>query len=92
MWPLSLLALRKFIEIAEIPRNEKKASNLRCRSHAHEGVVPKRRSPCSDDDPLLNNLFTKHVKKKKRYEIDVISQVSALIQPSIALEVLILLL
>ncbi|XP_014204204.1 protein RRNAD1-like [Copidosoma floridanum] len=79
VWPLSLLALRAFIESVEIPRDHKGTSKFKCSSDDTRFV----NELVTDDEKKAGvlgqfaNLFTKHVKKKKRYEIDVLSQIAA---------------
>lgn len=87
MWPLSLLALRQVTNTLQINRNhEDPGSVISCdfnKSKAHNNNHDEKLGAHSKDardnlypkDNKFNNLFTKHIKKKKRYEIQEIAQV-----------------
>ncbi|XP_031846816.1 methyltransferase-like protein 25B [Nomia melanderi] len=87
VWPLSLLALRQVTNNLQINRNnEDPASVVSCelnnieRNNDEKNVdeaqadVPNEFSPL---DSKFNKLFSKHIKKKKKYEIQEIAQVCA---------------
>lgn len=85
VWPLSLLALQQVIKIVQINRNHKDPASLLTCSQSKETVTKNnvKVGNGSATDSLdaeysrFNNLFTKHVKKKKRYEIEEIAQICA---------------
>jgi hypothetical protein len=66
------------VESAEICRDHRKQCILKCcinNYDNYENLVRSDRDKLSGIDVQFNNIFSKHVKKKKKYEIDVISQV-----------------
>ncbi|XP_058808607.1 methyltransferase-like protein 25B isoform X2 [Phymastichus coffea] len=79
VWPLSLLALRVLINNIQIPRDYKRDAAIRCFSNVRQTqkTNSKENDQVSAKDQRFDNLFKKHVKTKKRYEIDVISKIAA---------------
>ncbi|XP_011494298.1 PREDICTED: protein RRNAD1-like [Ceratosolen solmsi marchali] len=84
VWPLSLLALRTFVESAEICRDHRKECILKCSVNNYsnhndliKNLVKNKEPELSGIDVQFNNIFKKRIKKKKKYEIDVISQITA---------------
>ncbi|XP_054006769.1 methyltransferase-like protein 25B isoform X1 [Hylaeus anthracinus] len=88
VWPLSLLALRQVTNVLQINRNHgDPASIVSCDSSKSADIekddtkFERDRKDTFDDlyshDDKFNNLFSKHIKKKKRYEIQEIAQVCA---------------
>ncbi|KAJ8678870.1 hypothetical protein QAD02_014657 [Eretmocerus hayati] len=83
VWPLSLLALQKFVNISELSRDHRKPIEIKC--SAKSLVASENKKDTLDDgkrkavpgNKRFSNLFSKHVKKKKRYEIDVMSQITS---------------
>ncbi|CAB0044499.1 unnamed protein product [Trichogramma brassicae] len=85
VYPLSLIALRSFIEKVEICRDqERKDASFKCVSrteveiraeHDRTDDVPRNNKLLNDEK--LDKLIMKHVKEKKRYEIPVMSEVVA---------------
>ncbi|XP_015119248.1 protein RRNAD1 [Diachasma alloeum] len=81
VWPLSLIALRQLIDQLSINRNPSKRSPFTCSSSQLNPHVLET-SACEDiakDERLtkFQNLFKKHVKEKKRYEIEKFSEIVA---------------
>ena len=80
------MALRKVIQSLEINRNHNKKEVIECykrrnnESNNLNSLVELNLGNSSSliSDSKLNNLFMKHVKKKKRYEIEKMTQVSKL--------------
>ncbi|XP_001603138.1 protein RRNAD1 [Nasonia vitripennis] len=91
VWPLSLLALRRFIQVAEIGRDHRKPSTtLKCSAStcriveenreenpAKKQKLEEKKPTITAKDGQFDNLFGKHVKQKKRYEINVMSEIAA---------------
>lgn len=85
MWPLSLLALRQVTENLQINRDHRNHGNtLRCGkvkdvTYNLDNFILKSKDEVSQDlhDALKkhSNLFLKHVKIKKRHEIQEIARV-----------------
>ncbi|XP_076667976.1 methyltransferase-like protein 25B [Andrena cerasifolii] len=88
-WPLSLLALRQVINTLQINRNHGdpesvlscEFSKSKARNNKHNEKFEAHSKEACDNlyskDNKFNNLFSKHIKKKKRYEIQEIAQVCA---------------
>lgn len=80
VWPLSLLALRQLINILSINRDFKKKSRLVCSKSTSklQHIDDDNELICLDkknnDNSKLKKLFNKHVKEKKRYEIEIFSK------------------
>ncbi|EFN60617.1 UPF0431 protein C1orf66-like protein [Camponotus floridanus] len=86
VWPLSLLALRQITKDLQLDRDHRNdGSTLRCRAKKFECnsenfIVENKNERSHEIHVALkkhNNLFLKHVKKKKRYEIQQIAQICA---------------
>ncbi|XP_076245543.1 methyltransferase-like protein 25B [Calliopsis andreniformis] len=86
VWPLSLITLRQVTNILQINRNhDDPDSILSCESkkagannNNNEKFEEGRKDVFQDlqsEDNRINNLFSKHIKKKKRYEIQEIAEV-----------------
>lgn len=85
MWPLSLLALRQVTNNLQINRNhEDPTSIVSCglnnieRNNDEKKVdtaQPDVPNEFNSLDSKFNKLFSKHIKKKKKYEIQEIAQV-----------------
>lgn len=79
VWPLSLLALRKVIGMLEINRNPDNKAKFVCAASSlnYDSI-----ENCTDDKLNLikfkdkyEKLFRKHIKEKKRHEIDKFAKV-----------------
>lgn len=88
VWPLTLLALRQVANILQVNRNhEDSKSILICEfnktkiNNNNNETLKTSRNYIFDklhyQNHKFNNLFSKHIKKKKRYEIHEIAQVCA---------------
>ncbi|XP_003703845.2 methyltransferase-like protein 25B [Megachile rotundata] len=86
VWPLSLLALRQVTNILQVNRNhEDPESIVSCElnvtnNNNNEAIKADKDSALEEihsQDHKFRNLFSKHIKKKKRYEIQEIAQVCA---------------
>ncbi|XP_043257721.1 protein RRNAD1-like [Colletes gigas] len=89
VWPMSLLALRQVTNMLQINRNHEDPANfISCEFNKPKINIDKddkkferETKKLFDDlysqDDKFNNLFSKHIKKKKRYEIQEIAQVCA---------------
>lgn len=77
------MALREVIRSLVINRNHNEGGAIKCRKkRSSEGKaftsleeLDSVNSNLYDNDPKFNNLFIKHVKTKKRYEIEKMAQV-----------------
>lgn len=88
MWPLTLLALREVANILQVNRNHNDANSiLSCefnkaetnKNDKNETLKKNRNDTFAElysEDHKFTNLFSKHIKKKKRYEIQEIAQVA----------------
>lgn len=93
MWPLSLLALRQVTNILQVNRNhEEPESIISCElnipnnNNNHERFRKDKNEAFEQlhsQDHKFRNLFSKHIKKKKRYEIQEIAEVIVLISSSV---------
>ncbi|CAK9830868.1 Methyltransferase-like protein 25B [Anthophora retusa] len=89
VWPLTLLALRQVANILQVNRNHgDPESILACEynktstsNNNNNKAFEKNKNDLFDElyaqDHKFNILFSKHIKKKKRYEIEEIAQVCA---------------
>ncbi|KOC66940.1 Protein RRNAD1 [Habropoda laboriosa] len=89
VWPLTLLALRQVANILQVNRDhEDPNSTVACEYNKtktsnsnNNETFKKNKNDVFDElyfqDHKFNNLFSKHIKKKKRYEIQEIAQVCA---------------
>lgn len=88
VWPLTLLALRQVANILQVNRdNEDPKSIMACESNKtktnnnYNDTFTMNKNDNFDklyfQNHKFNNLFSKHIKKKKRYEIHEIAQVCA---------------
>ncbi|XP_033211699.1 protein RRNAD1 [Belonocnema kinseyi] len=82
VWPLSLMALREVIRSLVINRNHNEGEAIKCKKRSSEGKsfnsleeLDSVNSNLYVNDSKFNNLFIKHVKTKKRYEIEKMSQI-----------------
>ncbi|XP_043590686.1 protein RRNAD1-like isoform X1 [Bombus pyrosoma] len=87
VWPLTLLALRQVANILQVNRDhEDPKSTLTCEfnkviTNNNNKICKTSRNDTFDklysQDQKFSNLFSKHIKKKKRYEIHEIAEVCA---------------
>nr|XP_034172675.1 protein RRNAD1-like [Osmia lignaria] len=87
VWPLSLLALRQVTNILQVNRNhEDPESIISCEpnipnNNNNNETFRKDKNEAFEElhsqDHKFRNLFSKHIKKKKRYEIQEIAEVCA---------------
>ncbi|XP_026669148.1 protein RRNAD1 isoform X2 [Ceratina calcarata] len=89
VWPLTLLALRQVINILQVNRNNKdpksiiacESNNRKANNKNNSKAFKNERNVVLDElystDHKFNNLFCKHIKQKKRYEIQKIAEVCA---------------
>lgn len=85
VWPLSLIALKQVIQMLEINRNHNEREVIKCRGSENRGVndlnclamkeIDAVNSSSNLNNSKFNKLFIKHVKTKKRYEIEKIARV-----------------
>ncbi|XP_076750959.1 methyltransferase-like protein 25B [Xylocopa sonorina] len=88
VWPLTLLALRQVTNILQVNRNNEdpksiiacEFNKIKINNNNNETFKSHRNDVFNElysKDHKFNNLFSKHVKKKKKYEIQEIAQVCA---------------
>lgn len=85
VWPLSLIALKQVIQMLEINRNHNEREVIKCRGSENRGVndlnclamkeIDAVNSSSNLNNSKFNKLFIKHVKTKKRYEIEKIARI-----------------
>ncbi|XP_046434641.1 methyltransferase-like protein 25B [Neodiprion fabricii] len=81
VWPLSLQALRRVVGILQIHRNQRSEIALKCenvRKTENTGFVKPQVKPstCSSHSKL-RDLLGKHVKPKKKHEIEIMAKIIA---------------
>lgn len=85
VWPLSLIALRQVIRKLEINRNHNEREAIKCRGRENgevsdvnclsTGKINSVNLSSNLKHPKFDKLFIKHVKTKKRYEIEKIAKI-----------------